>query len=164
MWGDGRTSRILLLQRHKGRLYFGYCHKIVIDATNLCQGMLFTKTQICLSCFGSTSLGHSASFQSSDGPFNLDVWLWFYFPLSSSHFIVLVHLGCLDGASRTAVDTNLLIRCISPMSSVSRLSHPFHLPVPPIWNLLLPLICLNVSLYICTIWPVLAILPSPLCS
>ena len=25
-----------------------------------------------------------------------------------------------------------LIRCISPMSSVSRLSHPFHLPVPRI--------------------------------
>ena len=97
-------------------------------------------------------------------PFQPCVWLWFNFPLSSSHFIVLVHLGCLDGASRTALDTNFLIRCISPMSSVSRLSHPFHLPVPPIWNLLLPLICLNVSLYICTIWPVLAILPSPLCS
>ena len=32
----------------------------------------------------------------------------------------------------------------APMSSVSRLSHPFHLPVLAIWNLLLPLICLNV--------------------
>ena len=41
---------------------------------------LFTKTQICSSCFGSTNLGHSASFKSSDGLFYLDVWLWFSFP------------------------------------------------------------------------------------
>ena len=54
----------------------------------------------------------------------------FLFPLSSSHFIVPVHLGGLDGASRTTLDATPLIRCISPMSSVSRLSHPFHLPVP----------------------------------
>ena len=54
----------------------------------------------------------------------------FPFPLSSSHFIVPVHLGSLDGASRTTLDATPLIRCISPMSSVSRLSHPFHLPVP----------------------------------
>ena len=53
----------------------------------------------------------------------------FPFPLSSSHFIVPVHLGSLDGASRTTLDATPLIRCISPMSSVSRLSHPFHLPV-----------------------------------
>ena len=32
--------------------------------------------------------------------------------------------------SRTTLDATPLIRCISPMSSVSRLSHPFHLPVP----------------------------------
>ena len=41
---------------------------------------LLTKTQICLSCFGSTNLGRSASFKSSDGLFYLDVWLWFSFP------------------------------------------------------------------------------------
>ena len=42
----------------------------------------------------------------------------FLFPLSSSHFIVPVHLGGLDGASRTTLDATPLIRCISPMSSV----------------------------------------------
>ena len=62
---------------------------------------LFTKTQICLSCFGSTNLRHSASFQSSDGLFNLGCFVRVRLvSLSSSYFIVLVHLG-LDGASRT---------------------------------------------------------------
>ena len=63
---------------------------------------LFTKTQICLSCFGSANLGHFASFQSSDGLFTFDVCFMFVSP-SSSHSIVLVHLGCLDGASRTVL-------------------------------------------------------------
>ena len=52
------------------------------------------------------------------------------FPLSSPHFIVPVHLGGLDGAFRTTLNATPLIRSISPMGSVSRLSHPFHLPVP----------------------------------
>ena len=51
---------------------------------------LFTKTQICLSCFGSTNLGHPASFKSLDGLVNLDVWLWFAFP----PFILSFHRPC----------------------------------------------------------------------
>ena len=58
----------------------------------------------------------------------------FTFFVSSSHFIVLVHLGCLDGASRSFLDTIPFVRCISPMRSVSRLSHPFHLSVPRNWE------------------------------
>ena len=51
---------------------------------------LFTKTQICLSCFGSTNLGRSASFQSSDGLFNLGCLLLFV----SSPFILSFHCPC----------------------------------------------------------------------
>ena len=61
---------------------------------------------------------------------NLMFGCGFPFPLSSSHFIVPVHLGSLDRASRTTLDATPLIRCISPMISVSQPSHPFHLPVP----------------------------------
>ena len=54
----------------------------------------------------------------------------FLFPLSSSHFIVPAHLGGLDGASRTTLDATPSFDASRQMSSVSRLSHPFHLPVP----------------------------------
>ena len=52
-----------------------------------------------------------------------------------------------------------LIRRTSPMGPISRLSHPFHLPVPSIWNLLLPLICFGICfLLCCKLWPVHATL------
>ena len=90
----------------------------------------------------------------------------FLFPLSSSHFIVPVHLGGLDGASRTTLDATPLIRCISPMSSVSRLSHPFHLPVPRNLEFVAAAVLFEFffDLYNCMSWPVLVILPIPLCS
>ena len=170
---------------------------------------LFTKIQICLSCFGSTNLGPLQVFNLRTALLTMMLGDGLFFPLSSSHFIVPVHLGGLDGASRTTW-TRLLsfdaspyassfpqvtptrrlftiriqmnpnqfvgawtcswLRCLkmlpknwkfhsfarrniiyiillciymldrTPMSLVSRLSHPFHLPVP---NLLLPLCCLN---------------------
>ena len=62
---------------------------------------LFTKTQICLSCFDSANLGHFAGFQSSDGLFTFGCCL-FASPLSS-HSMVLVHLDCLHGASCTVL-------------------------------------------------------------
>ena len=91
---------------------------------------LFTKTQICISCFGSTNPGPLQVLNLRTALLNLMFGCGFLSPLSFSHFIVPVHLGGLDGASRTTLDATPLIRCISPMSSVSRLSHPFHLPIP----------------------------------
>ena len=60
---------------------------------------------------------------------------------------------CLSHRDRTP-----LIRCASPMSPTSRLSHPFHFPVPRNSDFvaaanLFQLVCL----YHCKIWPVLAI-------
>ena len=91
---------------------------------------LFTKTQICSSCFGSANLGHSASFQFSDGLLNEMFLFGCLLPLSHSLIsIVQVHLGSYDCCLSHRVRTPL-IRCASPMSPISRLSHPFHLPVP----------------------------------
>ena len=91
---------------------------------------LFTKTQICSSCFDSANLGHSASFQFSDGLLNELCLFCFLLPLSHPLIsIVQVHLGSYDCCLSHRVRTPL-IRCASPMSPISRLSLPFHLPVP----------------------------------
>ena len=87
---------------------------------------LFTKTLICTSCFGSTNPGHLASFNFRTA---LQVTCLSCFP-----FIPSFHLS---RASRRPCRLTLalfcwtpLIRCASPMGPISRLSHPFHLPVP----------------------------------
>ena len=104
-------------------------------------------------------------FKSSDGLFNLDVWLWFSFP----PLILSFHRPCAPRQPRWSLSHHFgrdPSHSMHLANSVSRLSHPFHLPVPRNQrNLLLPPICLNFfCCYICMIWPVLATLPSPLCS
>ena len=104
---------------------------------------LFTKSQICISCFGSTNHGHLASFNSRTA---LQVTCWLCFPLIPSfHVSRAPRLPC---RLTLAQCWTTLIRCASPMGPISRLSHPFHLPVPPFFRtFLLPLICcLNLSL------------------
>ena len=90
----------------------------------------------------------------------------FLFPLSSSHFIVPVHLGGLDGASRTTLD-------VTPPHSM-HLANEFGLTAlasvsssrPPQLGICccrcFGWICFG--LYNCMCWPVLTILPIPLCS
>ena len=117
MRGDGGSTTLLLLC-HERRLLVTKCHRclLVMDCLNLacftktrvcssCFGStnsgtrLFTKTQICLSCFGSTNLGTLQVFNLRTAFLTLMFGCGFLFPLSSSHFIVPVHLGGLDGLS-----------------------------------------------------------------
>ena len=82
-------------------------------AVNLAR---FTKTRVCLSCFGSANLGHSANFQSSDGLFNLGcLFLFVLFPF---HPLISLSL-CISGAPMEPLalfsDTTPTIRCISPI-------------------------------------------------
>ena len=127
---------------------------------------LFTKTQICLSCFGSTNLGHPASFKSSDGLVKLDVWLWFSFP----PFILSFHRPCAPRRPRWSLShyfgrdpphsMHLANEFgLTALASVSS-SRPPQLGICCcrcfVW------ICFD--LYNCMSWPVLVILPIPLCS
>ena len=115
---------------------------------------LFTKTWL-RSCFGSTS-GHLACFNFRTA---LQVTCCLCFPLIPSfHLPRAPRLPCRPTLAQL---WTTLIRCASPMGPISRLSHPFHLPVPPsflVRNLLLPrFCCLNLFVY-CKFWPVRATL------
>ena len=128
--------------------------------------LLRLKTQICLSCFGSTNLGHPASFQSSDGLFNLDVWLWFSFP----PLILSFHRPCAPRRPRWSLshyfgrDPSHSMHLanefgLTALASVSS-SRPPQLGICCcrcfVW------ICFG--LFNCMSWPVLVIVPVPLCS
>ena len=116
----------------------------------ICHHARLTKTRVCLSCFGSTNSGHAAFHQDPDlfkllrlyksrAPCKFSILgrpsqryvlcLLSAPPFHPLIFIVLAHLGSYDCCLSHRVRTPL-IRCASPMSSTSRLSHPFHLPVP----------------------------------
>ena len=89
-----------------------------------------TKSQICISCFGSANPGHLASFNSRTA---LRVTCWLCFPLIPSfHLFRAPRLPC---RLTLAQCWTTLIRCASPMGPISRLSHPFHLPVPPFFGI-----------------------------
>ena len=115
---------------------------------------LFTKSQICISCFGSTNPGRLASFNFRTA---LQVTCWLCFPLIPSfHLSRAPRLPC---RLTLAQCWTTLIRCASPMGPISRLSHPFHLPVPlfsvfvAAANLLFEFVFVN-----CKLWPVHATL------
>ena len=124
------------------------CFGSTISGMRLC-----TKTWI-RSCFGSTSW-HPAYFNFRTA---FQVTCWFCFPLIPSfHLSRAPRLPC---RSTLAQCWTPLIRCASPMGLISRLSHPFHLPVPPFFgrNLLLPRICCLNLFVTCKFWPVRATL------
>ena len=85
---------------------------------------LSTKIQICLSCFGFTNLGHSASFNLRTAFLTWMFGCGFSFP----PLILSFHRPCAPRQPRWSLSH--YFGRDPPMSLVSRLSHPFHLPVP----------------------------------
>ena len=93
-----------------------------------------------LSCFGSTNLGHSASFGSSDGLFYLGVWLWFFF----SPLILSFHRPCAPRQSRWSLshyfgrDPSHSMHLANEFGLTALASVSF--PSSAIWNLLPPFV------------------------